>query len=201
MIQIKRLSLLVLVLIVLLVAGCSTASAVYDRDKAVSYATHWAKTPNSNQYHVFPTDCANFVSQCLYAGGWQETGSYDDYLSPDAWYYDYYTWPARWCKGYSRTWAVANDMTNFLNRHPERAYSKRYIFESERKAWGQRHRVGDVVVADWEGDGYYDHAMIITKVKPTEIYLSYHTPNKSNVKLTEIMHKYPKAYFLSWRIG
>jgi Putative amidase domain len=48
--------------------------ATYDRKAAVAYAQKWCESANP----AFPspgkfgnTDCTNFVSQCLYEGGWQ----------------------------------------------------------------------------------------------------------------------------------
>lgn len=56
-------------------------AATYSPSAAVAYAQQYAYNYNS-QYHNFNPDggdCANFVSQCLYAGGLQMT---------DGWYYN-----------------------------------------------------------------------------------------------------------------
>jgi hypothetical protein len=45
---------------------------IYNRDEAVRYAKEYNLTANSPPYYEFPGDsgdCANFVSQALYAGG------------------------------------------------------------------------------------------------------------------------------------
>ena len=42
---------------------------VYDRTAAMTYAHEYAYEPNYNDYPYYDSDCANFVSQCLYAGG------------------------------------------------------------------------------------------------------------------------------------
>ena len=49
-----------------------TPAKLYNRQAAVSYAQAYKNEPNSPPYYYFPSDsgdCANFVSQALYAGG------------------------------------------------------------------------------------------------------------------------------------
>lgn len=52
-----------------------TKSFSYDVNKAVEYADKYALkyNPNYSDYNSIGGDCANFVSQCLYAGGLQMT--------------------------------------------------------------------------------------------------------------------------------
>ena len=46
----------------------------YNVNKAIAYAKKWWNKRNSDYYN-YSQDCANFVSQCLYAGGLRMTGS------------------------------------------------------------------------------------------------------------------------------
>ncbi|MHB8103334.1 MAG: amidase domain-containing protein [Methanosarcina sp.] len=204
----NKLGLLAFLLIVLIIVGCSTASATYDRSKAVKYAYTWGKSHNPD-YHFFSSsgDCANFVSQCLYAGGWTMIGKEKDYQSSDAWYY--HSWgPTRWWKGYSRTWSVANELGIFLDRHPERADSRKYIPNPIPKNdnWALNYEVGDVVIIDEIGggkeEGKLDHAMIISKIEPNEIYLAAHTNPQTEKKISEIMNTegYSNDKFVYWHI-
>jgi hypothetical protein len=48
----------------------------YDRRAAAAYADRWALTVNPEYWSSADSDCANFVSQCLAAGGLRPT--YDD---------------------------------------------------------------------------------------------------------------------------
>ncbi len=50
----------------------------YSADEAVAYADRWwnSANPNYNNYISRGVDCANFVSQCLYAGGMQQTSTW-----------------------------------------------------------------------------------------------------------------------------
>jgi len=47
----------------------SEAFATYNRSAGIHYASTWCKARNSQAYEAYPSDCANFVSQCLIAGG------------------------------------------------------------------------------------------------------------------------------------
>jgi hypothetical protein len=58
--------------------GSSPSYATYDRQAAASYALQYSSNTSgtasyNSAYTVFPSDCANFVSQCLYAGGMYKT--------------------------------------------------------------------------------------------------------------------------------
>jgi hypothetical protein len=46
-------------------------AGAYNRDAAVAYAIAWAARRNRSAYYDHASDCANFVSQCLIAGGFR----------------------------------------------------------------------------------------------------------------------------------
>ena len=48
--------------------------SAYNRDKAISYARKYCKNYNSDYKKYTGADCANFVSQCLKAGGQSLSG-------------------------------------------------------------------------------------------------------------------------------
>jgi len=50
----------------------------YNRNNAIKYAQAWYNRRNQ-RYYSYTTDCANFVSQCLYAGGIKMTNSWHSY--------------------------------------------------------------------------------------------------------------------------
>ena len=56
-----------------------TSYSNYDRKAAVAYAGKWYDDFNTNQYKKYKSDCANFVSQCLTAGGMSQNSG---------WYYN-----------------------------------------------------------------------------------------------------------------
>ena len=52
----------------------TSKTKTYNRDAAILYAQKWANSfnpqyPNFEKIGVENSDCANFVSQCLFAGG------------------------------------------------------------------------------------------------------------------------------------
>lgn len=63
-----------------------TLSTSYDYDAAVAYAYRWwdGHNPNFSNWDGFGGDCANFASQCLYAGGKPMEGTNRE--STSAWF-------------------------------------------------------------------------------------------------------------------
>jgi len=54
-----------------------SAAYSYDASKAVAYADQWALSYNRASYPVYSgVDCANFASQCMYAGGLAQDGTW-----------------------------------------------------------------------------------------------------------------------------
>ena len=75
-------------------------ASAYNASAAVSYAnTYWSNyNPNYSNYNSIGGDCANFVSQCLVAGGMQMT---------DGWYW--YSYDDR-----SASWSACASMYNYF---------------------------------------------------------------------------------------
>ena len=70
----------------------TSKTKTYNRDAAILYAQKWANSfnpqyPNFEKIGVENSDCANFVSQCLFAGGlaMKKGTTRNDY---DEWYYE-----------------------------------------------------------------------------------------------------------------
>jgi hypothetical protein len=63
--------------------------------------------------------------------------------------------------------------------------------------------VGDIVQADWNNDGKFDHTMIVTS-KGTgpygELYLTYHSGDTVDRNLGSIMAQYPTTTFIGWKL-
>lgn len=57
----------------------------YNGFRASRYAKRFAKKYNTPYYMRHFNDCANFISQSLYSGGWRNELGY--YTSNDAWWY------------------------------------------------------------------------------------------------------------------
>ena len=85
----------------------------YNRLNAVNYAVKYALTPNPS-YRYFPLindtsgDCANFVSQCLKAGG-----ALMSRTPQNTWWYDNNSWAVSWAVAHSLYWYLKTNMGTF----------------------------------------------------------------------------------------
>ncbi|MFD9982282.1 amidase domain-containing protein [Streptomyces massasporeus] len=161
------------------------AAAGYNYGKMVSYANkHWK---NANRdYRLYGSDCTNFISQAMIAGGWKTTaGSISSRKDNKKWFY------GSWEISTSYTWAGAENWYWFAKKHSKRTRILDNVWQL---------LPADVLQADWKRDGIIDHTMIVTKRGGNgEIYLTYHTPSKHNVKLSTLVKKYPKAAWYAHR--
>ncbi|MGL4305702.1 MAG: amidase domain-containing protein [Mycobacteriaceae bacterium] len=90
------------------------------RRKAVEYAERYAVDPNGAYDFFDGSDCTNFASQVLRAGGMGNIGpGIDDIRGGDSndWYQGDYWGPG---KDYSTTWTLARENHNFMTQHSHR---------------------------------------------------------------------------------
>ncbi|MEX2985816.1 amidase domain-containing protein [Streptomyces sp. C36] len=161
------------------------AMASYNYSKMVAYANKYWKHPNDD-YRTYGNDCTNFISQSMYAGGWKPVGgSLLDRKKNSKWFYG----PQPWT---SYTWAGAENWYFFAQVHSKRTKPLRDIW-----ALG----TADVLQADWgpRPNNNIDHSMIVTKITRTERYLTYHTGNTHNRKLSNLIAKRPDAWYYAHR--
>ena len=76
----------------------------YDREKAVQYANTWWDKGNP-QYPYFDNDCANYVSQCLRAGGAPMWGAPN---REQGWWMEGGNWSFSWSTAHSLRWYLAS---------------------------------------------------------------------------------------------
>ncbi|MEU1782957.1 amidase domain-containing protein [Streptomyces abikoensis] len=165
--------------------GKSALAAGYDYTAMVNYANRYWQHPNG-AYRTYGNDCTNFVSQAMKAGGWKKKGSgFFDRKDRDKWYYGDHTWTT------SYTWGGAENWFWFARKYSQRAKPLSNVWQMA---------LGDVLQADWDRDNTIDHTMIVTGFSGTsEIYLTYHTSNTHNRKLTNLLAKYPHAWWYAHR--
>jgi hypothetical protein len=123
----------------------SSRRAIYNRAAAVQYAETWWNGRNP-RYIEFEVDCTNFVSQCLFAGGLPM--DYTGKRESGWWYRGKSGGRELW----SYSWAVANSLPRYLlgSGRATQVGSPAYLIE------------GDVICYDWDGDGRWQHNVIIT---------------------------------------
>lgn len=134
----------------------------YSRVRAVRYALrHW-NNPNPRFANMDTMgaggDCANFVSQCLLAGGWPL--DYRESAGDKEWWYrrlgtarfdsDRNDW-------WSCTWAVAGSHLRYF-----RANHGLVLILSANPRLARSLRRGDVIYYDWDGDGVFTHSALVT---------------------------------------
>ncbi|MCF6096930.1 amidase domain-containing protein [Thermovorax subterraneus] len=113
---------------------------------------------------TFSSDCANFVSQALRAGGWPFANFGIDVTSPYAWYYDNKGTSSTSDDKYSHTWSVAKKLYTFivLDSNPRRgknATTSPYPGTTS-DPYPDNTTIGDVIFYDWNGDAEIDHVSI-----------------------------------------
>ena len=139
----KKLLLLIILFWGLLCNYRVTHAAVnYNASAAANYAKqYWSNyNPKYSNYNSIGGDCANFVSQCLLAGG---------FSMDNAWYWKAYS-------NHSGSWTVAGELRNYL------VNSKGCQIITNPS--DSQVSVGDVICYDWNGTGAIGHVAICSDV-------------------------------------
>lgn len=169
--------------------GNIVAAGSYSGTKARDYAYTWWDDRNNTQYGYYSkyyncydcwNDCTNFVSQALKYGG--KTEMNDPYFASDQWQWYYRDWPKP-----SNSWGGAH---NFYNHWKHWATLAKYDIDLV---------VGDVVNADFSGDGHIDHTAIVTLVSNGNLYVTQHTSDKKDAPLSAWFSSGYKVY--GWKMG
>jgi hypothetical protein len=162
--------------------------AHYNRLKAVEYAQCYAEQQNQSYPFYDGNDCSNFISQALLAGGW--------FMIP-GWAQNTMAW---WHKNASaspnptvggggilswsdasRTWTKAAQL-----------YQHLFLQNRGSKVKGPEElTLGDLVFQ--EINGRVMHSMMVTKKSSDDIALSYHSHNRLNKPLKEILASYTES--------
>ncbi|OAH11580.1 amidase domain-containing protein [Streptomyces jeddahensis] len=182
------------------------AAHSYDRQAAAEYALEWSnfksdrfgnhvwEARNPDYEDLGSTNCANFVSQALYAGGWTKNEGVNP-KDPENWDDNLTGWGI----GASRTWVNANWLYDFTVEHAKRGYWQNMWPPSDPTTgpgspdfaiW--ELEPGDLIFTDWDDDnpdGTMDHTMIVTGSYTdnqgfTEPTYSQNSPNRHNLPLS-----------------
>ena len=142
----------------------------YNRSIAVEYALKYALNPNPNYYDFdnIGGDCTNFISQCLYAGS-----KIMNYNKLKGWYYIN-------LNNRAPSWTSVNFFQNFiLNNISVGPFG----IEIPKKDI----ELGDII--QLKQDKRYNHSLIVTKIKNSEIYISTHSTNELDRPLSSYFYK------------
>lgn len=175
----------------------------YDRDVAIDYAINWHDKYNTD-YPDFSSrgDCANFVSQCLFHGGFQMNEYWHCYLrniedvNPLYHLLDTFN---KW--KYTPAWAAAKDQYEYLKNSNivtgETILSSIEDISTAINSSENPVKVGDVMYLKWDKD-YPHHATIISKIEDDMIFYAAHTSPQDYKSVAEFFKEYKNgnAYIL-----
>lgn len=163
----------------------------YSAQKAIKYAKKYWNTPNPD-YKTNKYDCANFVSQCLYAGSFSKmtgrgSGGWHHYTvcyTPvyNKWGYVVGFKPIIW--QVSDAWGIAGQLFKFLINTKKLSYTKITKSNLSKKVEAGVISVGDAVFfsSDSSSSGIY-HAAIVGKIrnekKLKNVYYYAHTLSRN----------------------
>ncbi len=163
---------------------------MYDRAAAQTYADKYALSYNAT-YARFPgADCANFASQCAFAGKMLTApGAYTS-----GWWYDKHGTSSPSDDTYSMSWINVTKQMSFWA-------GRRIDWQPTISGVGR----GDFVYYDWTGDGVWDHVAILVGTNSSgQKVIDAHTTDHYRVfwKLGSAATKYKFAKVQAqWKIG
>lgn len=120
--------------------------AKYSRERAIEYAkAYWNKrNPRFYNFDKLGGDCTNFISQCLFYGG------FDMKYSERGWYYSS-------LNSHSPSWTGVDEFCDFLITNRSGNSPKGRLVDLS------QIEEGDVIQMD-QGRGYFHHNLIVTKI-------------------------------------
>ena len=148
----------------------------YNGTVAAAYARQYAYNYNP-AYRSWGSDCTNFASQAVKAGGW--VYDYGYYLDAHNWWYNFFNQTRSWVNAHYFWW---------FNEYSNRSYLVNSTCNLD---------LGDIVSADWNRDYYVDHQMVVTKKIGCNIWLSYHSNDNLNKPFWELPSD---AYYWGWNV-
>ncbi len=172
----------------------------YNREKAIKYAKKWYDSYNKD-YRKYSSDCANFVSQCLYAGGMTLMT-----LEEEGWHsfrydkkgYDVtrilgvisYKYKYNWDVG--EAWRLADKQYKYFKNSVYANKTIKITKKSDISSLIEKHKIkkGDLMYFDFDKDKKINHATIISSIKKGKIYYSGHTRSQFDQPLTSYFENY-----------
>jgi len=184
--------------------GSTTSTGFFNRQAAATYARTYGAAPNPAYRQIKGTDCTNFVSQALLAGGWPMVGgSAWDSTSNGAWWYgklgksDYEGNASEFVDklevkfglrqfvplddryANSQTWSGADHFGKFLERSGR----------ATRVDGPDRLTAGDVIQL-WNKDKQeFHHTLIVTARIGNDLQYAQHSPNKVAMYRQELLKR------------
>ena len=136
--------------------------------KAITYAQKWWNKYNSQYYH-YGSDCANFVSQCLYAGGFCNMYGSGRNSGWHSYKKNKKDWLGRPIFDVSASWSLSNDLRFWLVKT---MHYTQHLFTSMsqiKKAMKNIHP-GAVAFMSTDYNGKLSHSVLIGRITKNNVY-------------------------------
>ncbi|MDR0282861.1 MAG: amidase domain-containing protein [Candidatus Peribacteria bacterium] len=157
-------------------------AGTYVRTAVIPYMTAFSLNPNS-LYQLFSADCANFVSQCLFAGGFVHVGT--STTSGSHWWYNNKGTTATSDDEWSQTWSVANSLKNYISNYGTLITASDLYYGNSNVA------TGDPFFMKTSTSGsLYGHSMIVYSVSNGTTNYCAHTTNRFAYAMTNFTLSY-----------
>lgn len=182
----------------------------YNRSKAKAYIdNYWENyNPAYPTFHGGGGDCANFVSQVIYAGGmpWVDDGNPNHYT----WFNNWYCKPGASNKDGDKRISLSWKLAASFKRHLEKRAAKTLVISYKDAIHNMKDLSRQVFVGDpvqfCYADGTPYHTLIVTgyawdkAAGLSDIVLASHTIDSNRRSLYNTMLKYPKEYHLRFYV-
>jgi hypothetical protein len=160
-----------------------TGMSSSNKSKVVAYANKYWSSYNTSyrSWASSGSDCTNFVSQAMKAGGWaHDTGLWND---DHNWWYN--------SLNQTHSWAGAENWYKFARVYSGRVTALSNVYSL---------RPGDVLQAKYSGSSVVNHSMIVTLYYGNMVYLTYHSNNRHNVAFTWFQNQEPYSTYYAQRV-
>lgn len=146
---------------------------IYDREKAVAYAKSWwnKRNPEFYNFDSLGGDCTNFISQCLFYGGYKMKVDISN-----GWFYKSLNYR-------SPSFTGVNEMYQFLLKNKDEKYIRAKIVSLN------EIEVGDLIQIR-QNSSMFTHTLLVTKIDNysplsfQNVYVSTHTYDCFDRKLS-----------------
>ncbi len=166
-------------------------SGLYDRKKVKEYIKEWWNGRNK-EYYSYRTDCANFVSQCLYAGEIEMKNNWHSYKEDEIEGFNikgllHNNYKYEW--NVSESWRLAEEQFKYFS-NPYHGFIDGEVLQ----LWSEKGmkyniknnniQIGDLMYFADKSDRKIYHATIISKIENGKIYFAGHTSERFERELT-----------------
>ena len=170
----------------------------YSAYRAKLYANRWWDSRNTSKYWTNDYDCANFVSQCLYAG---DLSSMTGIWNLGWHHYKFFKYHK-----ISKAWGTADGLFNWLKKnHSSGVYSftKNSALNSFlRRIYYNYTYCSYAIFFDWENDGFIDHAALSGEItKERSSYNMYYFAHSSNRAGRKRYYNYEKRKYILYHLA